>query len=101
VVRDGAGQLTSSGWQDLFPERTGELRLLESSLAIPGDCIGHRPNFSEQWFEDLRAAFLNLHQSAEGRELLEHAFRAQRFVAGEVEPYEAIKDVLQRPAGAA
>lgn len=94
VVTDDSRQVTSSGWSELLPERQHELRLLEMSLPIPSDCIAHRPHFSEQWKQDVEKAFIGLHRSPAGLELLSQAFGAERFASGTILPYEGIKDVL-------
>ena len=93
VVLDDDGEIISSGWNDLIPERASELRLLAVTAPIPGDCIAYRPNFSSQWQDDLQQVFCAMHETEQGRALMEAVFRAQRFVAGNLDDYDAISFV--------
>jgi phosphate/phosphite/phosphonate ABC transporter binding protein len=93
LVLGEKGEIVSSGWKDLIPERADELRMLALTAPIPGDCIAYRPNFSSQWQEDLRKVFCGMDKSEAGRTLMAEVFRAQRFVEGNLDDYDAIKIV--------
>lgn len=90
VVCNTSAEVTGCAWTDFSLCGHDELRVVCQTEPIPGDCIAHRPNFSERWFDDLRAAFASMGQTEAGRELLRGAFHADAFVDGDIAAYEAI-----------
>jgi phosphate/phosphite/phosphonate ABC transporter binding protein len=90
VVLDDNDSIASSAWGDLVADRASELRMLTTTAPIPGDCIASRPNLSSQWQAEVQRVLCALHKSEQGRTLMEQVFRAECFVVGELDDYEAI-----------
>lgn len=87
---DADGVLMSCGFRDLLPERADELHVIGRSRAIPGDNIAHRPQLSAVLVRELRSLFVGLHASEAGHEIVSGVFRADCFVAGDIDSYDEL-----------
>ena len=78
--------------------RAREIRVLAETAPIPSDVIAVRAHCPPHIAERVRDAFVHMHESPEGRELLTRIFNAERAVATDVADYAAIERMVPREA---
>ncbi len=95
AVRDAGGNIVSSGWKDLLGERADELRALAFHGPIPADNIAYRPHLPAKLIDTLTEMMAGLIKSKRGRTMLEDVFHAHRFVPGDLDLYDSVRDALK------
>lgn len=99
AVRDRDGTLVYSGWLDLMRDRAGELRPLVFAGPIPSDTIAHRPGLPIRLRDRLIQVLSALHESEEGRLIIDQVFGAQQLMPAEIDTYEAVRQVMMTVKG--
>jgi phosphate/phosphite/phosphonate ABC transporter binding protein len=91
AVFDGGGNLKSSAWRELLPERQAEVRALAFSAPIPGDCLACGPGLPESVADKLRAALWAMASEPGGAEVVGQVFGADGLVPGDATDYDALR----------
>lgn len=94
ATREPGGKVIASGWHDLLGERVDEIRAISFAGPIPADNIAHRPHLSVKLIDSLREMMTELARSKRGRTMLEDVFNAHRFVPGDLELYDSVREAL-------
>lgn len=88
---DGGLLIGASAWQQHAPARAREIRVLAETAPIPSDVIAVRARCPEALALRIRDAFLRMHESPEGRELLMGIFNAERALATDASDYASVE----------
>lgn len=94
LIRDPAGEVATTGWQDLVPEQAQELRLLCTTGPIPGDNLCHAPGLPLSEVESLCDALCSLHEGELGAGVLRSFLGADRLVMGDLDLYSTLKEAI-------
>jgi len=96
AVRDDDGTVVSSGWGELMAERQDEIRVIDFDGPIPADNIAHRPHLPAKLIDSLTEMMVELADSKRGLEMLQEVFHAHRFVRGELDAYDGVREALKQ-----
>lgn len=80
----------ATGIEEFLPGRAAEFRVIAFTEEAPNDGVAVAMNAPATLVADLEKALLNLHQTEEGRQLLETCFHAERFQVAPRMGYRAL-----------
>jgi phosphonate transport system substrate-binding protein len=85
----------ASSWQQFFPTRAHEIRILSSVGPIPSDVIAARRGLQPELAGAVREVFVRMHQDPEGRDLLEWILTADRAVPARMADYASVEQMVE------
>jgi phosphonate transport system substrate-binding protein len=85
----------TSAWQQFYPARAHEIRILASVGPIPSDVIAGRRGLPREVAARVRDVFVRMHLDPEGRELLEWILTAERALPARMEDYALAEQLAE------
>ena len=95
VSNDRAG-LSIAGCKETLGERANELKVISTSDPIPNDVIAVRPGYPAEGYAALRAAFLGLAGTEEGKKVLTDVFHGDGFSPSDDADFALLRETLKR-----
>jgi phosphate/phosphite/phosphonate ABC transporter binding protein len=93
--REGGGEIVISAWRQYYPQRAGEIRVLQAVGPIPSDVIAVRKGIPDDVRRRIEAIFVKMHEDPDGRELLQGIFNAERAMPARHADYGAVEQMAR------